>query len=242
MLRTPTGAHLWAALRLAMAALLLATILTQLVTSIDNAVANDWHLPTVIANFFSYFTILSNALSVIVLTWAAVWFWTRGRGLTTAGAPRREPLPLALALASVTTYMIVTGIVYNVLLRGFPLPGAQWTNEILHVIGPLFLLLDLLVAPHVRSVRWRAIWVVLAFPIVWVVYTMVRGPFTTSQVTGTTPWYPYPFLDPNSAMTGGIGGVIAYIVAIAVGIALVAAGVIWVRRRRGARHAASLER
>jgi LPXTG-motif cell wall-anchored protein len=35
-------------------------------------------------------------------------------------------------------------------------------------------------------------------------------------------------------MTGGAGGVVAYIAGIAAAIALVAAGVIWVRRRRTA--------
>jgi hypothetical protein len=229
MLRTPAWAQTWTALRLVVAAALLFTIADQLRSSIENATAAGWHMPTVISNFFSYFTILSNALSVVVLTWAVVWFWARGRRTS-----EPEPLPLALALASVTTYMIVTGVVYNVLLRGFPLPGAQWTNEVLHVVGPLFLLLDLFLAPRVRRLEWRAIWVVLAFPIVWVVYTMVRGPLTIAPRTGTAPWYPYPFLDPGSAMTGGAGGVVAYIAGIAAAIALVAAGVIWVRRRRTA--------
>ena len=40
-------------------------------------------------------------------------------------------------------------------------------------------------------------------------------------------------LDPHSAMTGGVGGVIAYVVTIAAAIALIATGVVWVRRRRG---------
>jgi len=227
MLRSRAWAHTWAALRLAVAAFLLFTIVNQILPTIENAVAGDWHMPTVIANFFSYFTILSNALALIVLAWGAVWFWTGGR----TDAP--EPLPLALALSSVTTYMIVTGIVYNVLLRGIPLPGAQWTNEVLHVIGPLFLVLDLLLAPRVRRVSWSAIWVVLALPLVWVVYTMIRGPLTTAPATGAAHWYPYPFLDPDSAMTGGVGGVIVYVIGIAAAIALVAAGVVWVRRRRG---------
>ncbi len=228
MLRTSAWAHIWTALRFAVAALLLFTIGGQLIPTVENATAGNWHLPTVLVNFFSYFTILSNSLALIVLAWSAVWFWTSGR------TSQREPLPLALALASVTTYMIVTGIVYNVLLRGIPLPGAPWTNEILHVVGPLFLLLDLLLAPRVRWLSWRAIWVVLAFPIAWVVYTMIRGPLTTAPATGASSWYPYPFLDPNSAMTGGFGGVLAYVIGIAAAIALVAVGVIWVRRRRGA--------
>lgn len=228
MLRTPAWAQTWTALRLIVAAVLLFTVINQIIPTIDNAVAGGWHMPTVLVNFFSYFTILSNTLALIVLTWAAAWFWTRGRRTS-----EPEPLPLALALASVTTYMIVTGIVYNVLLRGIPLPGAQWTNEILHVVGPLFLLLDLFLAPRTRRVTWSAVWVVLAFPLAWVAYTMIRGPLTTAPTTGAPSWYPYPFLDPNSAMTGGVGGVVVYVIGIAAAITLVAAGVVWVRRRRG---------
>ena len=73
----------------------------------------------------------------------------------------------------------------------------------------------------------------MVFPVAWVGYTLVRGPLVTAPTTGAPRWYPYPFLDPHSAMTGGVGGVIAYVVTIAAAIALIAAGVVWVRRRRG---------
>ena len=99
------------------------------------------------------------------------------------------------------------------------------------VAEPLFLLADVLVGPLRRALPWRTLWAVVAFPIVWVVYTMVRGPLTTNPVSGDLFWYPYPFLNPNN--DGGWPSVIAYVVGIAVAILAVAAFVVWWGRRRG---------
>lgn len=225
MLRTLAWARTWGALRLLAALLLLVTVASQASTTISRAAQNGWDMVTVMTNFFSYFTILSNVLAAIVLVWAAVWLWTKGRDAAA------EPLSLALALASATTYMVVTGVVYNALLRGIPLPGDPWTNEVLHVVGPLFLVLDLFLAPRRRRLSWGAVGVIAALPVVWIVYTLVRGPLITSPATGTSPWYPYPFLDPAN-FANGYGGVAVYIVIIAAVILATGAGVVWVGRRR----------
>ena len=54
-----------------------------------------------------------------------------------------EPVWLATLFACASTYIIVTGIVYNLLLRSIPIAGISdvWTNETLHVVIPLVLLL-----------------------------------------------------------------------------------------------------
>jgi apolipoprotein N-acyltransferase len=131
------------------------------------------------------------------------------------------------------TYMIVTGVVYNTLLRGVALPQGTtvvWSNEVLHVVAPLFLLVDLIVGTWPPRLSWRAVLGILVFPVVWIVYTLVRGPLVTNPVTGAAWWYPYPFLDPH--VVGGYAGMVPYILGIAVGLALFAAGVVWVGRRR----------
>jgi len=225
----------WAAARAAAGLLIAAAIVAQADVTIGGAVTAGRDAATTIVNFFSFFTILSNVGAAIVLLWAAVWL------LRARGDAATEPRGLALTLASVSTYMIVTGIVYNALLRGIPLPQGTtvpWSNEVLHVVGPLFLLADVLFAPRRRCLGRRAVLIVLVFPIVWVVYTLVRGPLVVNPVDGSPWWYPYPFLDPHSATTGGYGGVIAYVAGIAVAIAIVAAGVVWVGRRRDARRRA----
>ncbi|SEB37163.1 Pr6Pr family membrane protein [Microbacterium hydrocarbonoxydans] len=225
----------WPYARLAAAALGLAAIIAQLARSIENALAatTEWgqHLPTVAANFLSFFTILSNLLAAIVLIIAAVWALRHRRD------DEPEPTWLAVLLACVSTYMIATGVVYNTLLRGVELPQGTtvpWSNEVLHVIFPLFLLIDVLVAPRRRALGWRTVAVTAIFPLVWAVYTMIRANLITAPSTGNAWWYPYPFLDPR-LVPGGYLGVAGYIVGIA--IAIVAAGwfVVWVGRKRGAR-------
>ncbi len=220
---------MWAVLRLAMAALIVAAIVRQLAASIGTALEKERDLGTTIANFFSFFTILSNAGAAIVLLCAGVWFFTRGRGASA------EPSGLAAALTCVSTYMIITGIVYNLLLRNVVLPqGSEpvwWSNEVLHLLAPLFLLADVFVGPLRRALPWRALWAVVAFPLVWIAYTLIRAPFVTNPVSGDPFWYPYPFLNPNNA--GGWPSVIVYIVGIAVAVIAVASFVVWWGRRVG---------
>jgi len=233
MTRSRAWATLWTVLRLAMAAAIVTAITAQLSKSIGTATELGRDVTTTIANFFSFFTILSNAVAAIVLVWAAVWFFARGRSAVV------EPPALAVALACASSYMIITGIVYNALLRNIELPQGSapipWSNEVLHLIGPLFLLADVFFGPLRRSLPWRSLWAVVAFPIVWVVYTMIRGPLVTNPVSGDPFWYPYPFLNPNSA--GGWLSVILYVIGIALAIVAVGAFVVWWGRRSGAANA-----
>lgn len=226
------GRGVWALVRVGTALLIVAAVLAQARVTIGGAADAGRDMATTVVNFFSFFTILSNVASVVVLAWAGAWLWR-----TREAVEAREPRAMALALASVTAYMLVTGVVYNTLLRGIELPQGTtvlWSNEVLHVVGPLVLLLDLLLAPGRRGLRWSAVGAVLVFPIVWVVYTLVRGPWVTNPVTGASSWYPYPFLDPgNPALQpGGYAGVAVYVVGIALLIGGVAAAVVAVGRRR----------
>lgn len=223
--RTPVRTTAWSVLRIAAAALIAAAVIAQLMRTLENAVAQGFHLPTVTANFFSFFTIESNLFAAIVLVIAAVRTWTVRE--------ERDPAWLSIALAAVSTFMIITGIVYNLLLRGIELPQGDtvaWSNEVLHVIGPLFLLLDVLFAPRRRGLPWATVGIVVMYPIVWAVYTLVRANLITNPGTGDPWWYPYPFLNPH--VQGGYGGVALYIVGIAAAFALVAWGVVAVGRRR----------
>ncbi|MFS0853359.1 Pr6Pr family membrane protein [Microbacterium sp. 179-I 3D4 NHS] len=223
----------WPSLRIAAAALGTAAIVRQLTQSVGNALdsSTEWgaHLPTVVANFFSFFTILSNIGAVVAFTAGAVWMLRTRRNDTP------EPRWLAVLLVCASTYMIVTGIVYNVLLRGISLEGLSevWTNETLHVIIPLAMLADVLFAPRRRALGWSAALIAAIFPIVWAVYTMVRANFVTGPLTGNAWWYPYPFLDPHAPSSYLV--VAVYIVGIAVVIVGVAAGVVAIGRRRGIR-------
>jgi hypothetical protein len=168
-----------------------------------------------LVNFFSYFTILSNALSAIVLFVGAWYAFTR----------TVDPAWFTLVRACAATYMATTFVVYNLLLRGISLDQATtvpWSNEILHVWAPLCIVADWVLAPGRRRISWQRLWSIAVFPIVWVVYSMIRG-----AITG---WYPYPFLNP--AQDAGYGGVVVYVIAIAAFILLVGAGIIALSRTR----------
>ena len=214
-----------AVLRLAVAILIVAAIVGQLIHSHAFWVANGVErIGISVWNFFSFFTIESNVLTVVAFAVGAVLL-LRSRGL--------EPAGWTTFRACVATYMIVTGIVYNLLLRGVELPQGttlEWSNEVLHVVGPLAVLLDWMLAPGRGRLAWSRIWVIVIFPIVWIVYTLIRGPLTANELTGQPFWYPYPFLNPNlpGASAWSVAG---YSIVIALAIIAVGLGVILVSRR-----------
>lgn len=217
----------WAVVRIAMAgAIIAATVVTYQGSHgfwISEAMRD---LVTLNVNFFSFFTVESNLLAAVVLV--------IGAGLAFAG---RLPDPgwFAVLRACATTYMAITGIVYNLLLRGLPVTGGgdaqPWTNEVMHVVGPAFLVLDWLVAPGRRRLEWNRVLVILAFPIAWVVYTLIRGPLVYDQVRSVQTWYPYPFLNPG-LQANGYAGVAFWVLVISLAFAVVASLVVLVTRLR----------
>jgi hypothetical protein len=228
MVRSAGWATGWNIARVAVAALIAAAVIAQLVSSLAGARENGRDVATVVANFFSFFTILSNVSALVVLAIVGLRFFARGRTLDA------DPPALATVLAWVSTYMVVTGVVYNLLLRGLPLQPETvgWSNEVMHVWGPLFLLLDVLLGPCRRRLPWAAALSAAIFPIVWIAYTLVRAPLITNPTTGASSWYPYPFLDPATA---GGGSVVVYIVVIAAVIVGLACGTVAIGRARGIR-------
>lgn len=217
----------FAVIRIAVAVAIIAAIVAQLQQSVENWTAGGvTNFAVTFANFFSFFTIESNVATVVVCLIGAVLLLTRKDGL--------DPHWFTVLRGAVATYMIVTGVVYNVLLRNVELPQGTtvpWSNEVLHVVGPLWMLLDWLFASGRGALGWKAMWGIIAFPLLWGPYTLVRGPLTPDEMQDLPYWYPYPFLNPNLDGNSYLS-VAAYILLIAGVIALTAAGVIWVSRRK----------
>jgi hypothetical protein len=131
-------------------------------------------------NVFSFFTIQSNLLAVVVLLGVESRSETAFHRIATAIRP------------GVVLYMSMTGIVYAVLLAPASADvglTAKWVDTIVHVIAPLVVFLDWFLAPPQRAPRRGDIPAWLAFPVVWLMYTLIRGPIVD--------WYPYPFIDPR---------------------------------------------
>ena len=204
-----------------MAALILVAVVAEFRGALGTTPAEGSSMATVVVNFFSYFTIESNLFAVAALVAGGIWALTRNA---------QEPTWMAVLMAAATTFMAITGLVYNLLLRGLVPSAVPWANEILHLIGPLFLIVDLFLAPPRRRLMWRTVGVIIAFPVVWAAYTLIRGDHVVSPLTGDPWWYPYPFL--NHHLQGGYAVVIAYVIGIAAAFALVAWGVVAVGRRR----------
>ncbi len=218
-----------AILRLLVALAIVAAIVGQLLTSIAFWEGNGVRdIGNAVAHFFSFFTIQSNLVGVVALVGGAAL-------LATGRIP--EPRGWATFRACATTYLVITGIVYILLLRGIELPqGATlgWSNEVLHLIAPLWMLLDWIVVgwlavPGRVRLAWSRVVVILAYPLAWIAYTLIRGPLVPNEVAGTSYWYPYPFLNPNLS-DAGYGSVALYCLGIAVAMALVGLGVIALSR------------
>jgi hypothetical protein len=164
-----------------------------------------------LGHFFSFFTIESNVLAAAVLIYGGVTERCR------PGWP--------YVRAAATLFMAITGLVYAVLLKGTDVGLIDpWVNHVLHLVTPIALVVDyLLFAPWPR-VSWRRAELWLIGPLIYVVYTLVRGP--------SVDWYPYPFLDPRHS--GGywrVDGICAALTVLFAAMAAAVNGVARVRRR-----------
>lgn len=150
-------------------------------------------------DWIGYFTILSNITVAVVMTVLASRpeLFTRR---TAGGAIWR-----ALRLDSVVM-IIVTGIVYNLLLAtGGKTGWDALSNALLHVIIPILTVLVWAIAGPRRILSFSTIWLSLVLPILWAIYTLIRG-----AVIGA---YPYPFFD---VITNGYASVLTFIAVILV--------------------------
>lgn len=198
-----TKKNLVIVLRLAFAALALAGVVVQLGISLRTGFGA--------VNFFSYFTILSNIFASAVFIISA---------LRLARNYRTTDRDVAIRGASVM-YMVFVGAVFNTLLRDVDLGGLlPWINTVHHLIMPVAVLVDWIVWPPRSSISLKTVLLWMIFPVVYVVYSLVRGAFVG--------FYPYPFLNPT---TQGYGGVAVYCVILVVAFAALALLIRWLANR-----------
>lgn len=131
-----------------------------------------------IIRFFSYFTILTNLLVAISFTslmfrksrWHSFFYKSN-------------------VLTAVTVYILIVGLVYNLVLR------SQWNpqglqlivDNGLHTITPLLALIYWFFYVSVKNTRWQQIPRWLLYPILYLVFVIIRGVFSN--------FYPYFFID-----------------------------------------------
>ena len=160
-------------------------------------------------NFFGFFTMQSNIIWLVVIAITAI--------VVLRGKKQSELLLLARGCA--TAYMILVGVIYNALLAGQEGGVAlEWANNVVHIILPIYAVLDWILFADRLPLAWKRLWVSLIYPMVWVVVVLIRG--------ATDGWVPYPFFNPAT----GYGLVFAYVLAIAV-LTVITAAIVWALSR-----------
>lgn len=186
-------------------------VLAALITQISDELAANRFTPT---EYFAYFTIQTAMINIVVMI---------AGGIMALGLERDTRLYTAIR-ASIFSYAIVTGVVYNLLLRDIPNDDGYmapvWPNEALHVWIPIYIALDWLLTPGRVRIAWTTLWLAVSYPLIWVGVTLLRG--------GMTGWYPYPFLEPDGP--SGVMGVVTYVVGIAGFIVVLAALAVVINR------------
>jgi len=153
-----------------------------------------------------FFTVLTNLVVAVTMTWVAV-----GKKVSVN------------FLGGVTLSILLVGAVYVTLLQGLHvLTGARHLADILlHKVSPILMALWwLLFAPRAK-LRWSAALWWMAYPLAYLIYVLARGQFDHK--------YPYPFLDVSklgwtqtALNTGGI----------ALGFILAGLLLVWIDRWR----------
>lgn len=160
-----------------------------------------------VSYFFSYFTVQSGIAGCVVFLLA---------GLRALRTPT-DPVWLDMLRVSVTTYILVSGVVYALITFqpanvAYPI-SIPWSSQILHFWIPALALIDWFLDPDKTRLPWRNLGWVLLFPACWLVFTLIRG----DQIG----WYPYFFLD--ARLVSGPLETLIYYVLVAVIITGIAA-------------------
>jgi hypothetical protein len=154
-------------------------LILQLYIMLEKAPSIEFTAANTIINFFSFFTVLSNLLVAIIVTFTL---------FSPSSLAGRFCSSLSVQSA-IALYIFIVGLVYNLILRSLWAPtGWQLVaDNLLHVIVPLLYVLYWVSFTPKRKLQWKNILPWLIFPAIYLIYSLIRG-----TVAG---WYPYPFLD-----------------------------------------------
>ncbi|GAA0463564.1 hypothetical protein Ade02nite_30350 [Paractinoplanes deccanensis] len=159
-------------------------------------------LGTRLVRMFSYFTIDSNLIVLVV-------------SIALLIDPRRDSVRWRVAHLDALLSIVITGLVFAVVLA----PHVHLTGPALaatigfHYISPWATLLTWLVFGPRPAFTWSTVGWAFVWPVVWIAYTFAHG--------AATGWYPYPFLD--AAAKGYPRALTGTAVVLAVAVALAAA-------------------
>lgn len=151
-------------------------IIGQFILMMQNRQAD---IPETIIRFFSFFTILTNIL-------VALYFTSR---ISIFKKTYISKLSNNGNLTALTAFILVVGLVYQIILRGSWQPtGLQKIiDELLHSVLPLFVLIYWLKFANKTDLIFKNIKIWLWYPVGYFLYIIIRGHFSN--------FYPYPFIN-----------------------------------------------
>ncbi|MBE8591395.1 Pr6Pr family membrane protein [Pseudomonas sp. MAFF 301449] len=157
-------------------------------------------------NFFSFFTVLTNTLAVVVLSYAVI---------QRDSAAKRFFLRPAIS-SGIAVSILVVGLAYSLLLRHLWQPeGFQLlADELLHDVMPVLFLIYWWRCVPKGSLRLKHIGAWVIYPLVYFAYALLRG-----DLLGQ---YQYPFIDVGTLgypqVFVNAGGILAGFVLIALAV------------------------
>ena len=153
-------------------------LIVQFYLQINSGIAPKAEL---LIRFFSYFTILTNLLVTVCSTILVL----------KPNSSFGKFFQKEQTLTAVTIYIVVVGIVYNVILRSIwdPQGMQRVVDELLHLIIPILFLLYWLIFVKKDHLQYKNAFPWLIYPFVYAVFAFIRGAFSG--------FYPYPFIDIN---------------------------------------------
>lgn len=154
-------------------------VLLQLYLSIRLAGANGRGLGWALLMYFGYFTVLTNWLVCLAVTWP----------LAAPDSAGGRFFARPAVIGGVTAGILFVGIAYHLLLRRIWQPqGLHWVaNALLHYATPILFLLYSLVMLRGIALRWTTPLWWSGYLLIYFVYALVRGAMIGS--------YPYGFID-----------------------------------------------
>ncbi|MFJ4223522.1 GNAT family N-acetyltransferase [Microbacterium sp. NPDC089695] len=157
-------------------------------------------------DYFGYFTNLTASLTACTLVASGV-----------LGLAGRSAARAVRVRAVLTACMVIVGEIYNTLVPGTGTAPA-WVSVTLHIVFPVVVLIDWIFGPGRRALAWSELWIVIPYPLLWLIVVLLRGV--------TDGWVPYGFLLPSR----GPGSLVAHVVGLLLALVVAGALVWWMSR------------
>ncbi len=177
-------------------------LILQLNINIKNTETNGLTLLVATWNFFSYFTVLTNLLVALCLSFIL---------LGSSSLPGRF-FSKPSTIAAIALNIFIVGLTYNTILRFIWEPrGLQkWVDETLHVVVPILFVLYWLFFVIKGTLKWIHPFSWLIYPAVYLVYALLRGQFSG--------FHAYPFINTaelgyNRVLLNSFGLMLVFIIA-----------------------------